>query len=190
MRRFYYFECTQNTLDAETGRQVHKVHYCVAISVCDKWIDGHPCEDFSQTQTFSGLRVRDALKNVYMWVFDDKINKETVFILSYLVENTDYPELLVSGGKILEICIKTCRSRFIDSCCFLLMPLSKFSDKFNLSDMVKCTFPHCFNTPNNYGYVGLLPALHYYETTILKESDCSNPIEWHGEHSSAEFFLT
>ena len=96
---FYDFECTQNTLDTETDPPVHKVNYCVAMSVCDKCTDDHPCEDCSQTQTFSGLEGRDALKDFCMWAFDDKINQEAVFIahngsnydshfiLSYLVEN-------------------------------------------------------------------------------------------------------
>ena len=66
-----------------------------------------------------------------MWAFDDKINKEVVFIayngsdydshfmLSYLVENIGYPEILANGGRILQMYIKTCESKFIDSCCFL-----------------------------------------------------------------------
>ena len=106
--------------------------------------------------------------------FGDKINQKAVFIthngsnydshfiLSHLVENTEYPELLANGGKILQMYIKTCESKFMDSCCFLSMPLSNFSDTFNLPDVVKGTFHHSFNTPNNYGYVGLLPALHNY----------------------------
>ena len=163
-------------MDAETDQPVHKVNYCVAMSVCDKCTDDHPCEDCSQTH---GLEVRD--EDFCMWAFDDKINQEAVFIahngsnydshfiLSYLVENTEYPELLANGGKILQMYIKACESKFIDSCCFLSIPLSKFSDTFNLPDVVKGTFPHCFNTPNNYGYVGLLPALHYYEPDGLKE---------------------
>ena len=103
---FYDFECTQNTLDAETDRPVHKVKYCGAMSACDKCTDDHPCEDCSQT--FIGLRGNFFGK----WACDDKINIDAVliahngsnydshFILSYLVENTEYPELLANGGKI------------------------------------------------------------------------------------------
>ena len=136
-----------------------------------------------------------------MWAFDDKINKDAVFIahngsnydshfiLSYLVENTEYPELLAKGGNILQMYIKACESKFIDSCCFLSMPLSKFSDIFNLPDVVKGTLTHCFNTPNNYGYVGLLRALHYYEPNGFKEPARSKLIKWHGEHSNDEFIF-
>ena len=136
-----------------------------------------------------------------MWAFDDKSNNEAVciahngntydshFILSYLVVNTEYPELLANGGNILQMYIKTCESKFIDSCCFLSMPLSKFSDTFNLPDVVKGAFPHCFNTPNNYGYVDLLPDLHYYEPNGLKEAARSKLIQWHSEHSNDEFIF-
>ena len=165
---------------------------------CDKCTDDKPCEDYSQTQTFNGLEGRYALKYFCMWAFDDKINQEAVFIahngsnydshfiLSYLVENTEHPELLVYGGKLLQMYIKTCESKFIDSCYFLSMPMGKF----NLTDVVKGTFPHCFNTPNNYGYVGLLPALYYYDPDGLKEPARSKLIKWHDKHSNDEFILT
>ena len=136
-----------------------------------------------------------------MWLFDDKINKHAIFIahngntynshftLFYLVGNTEYPVLLANGGKILQMYIKVCESKFIDSCCFLSMPLRKFSDTFNLSNVVKGTFHHCFNIPHNYGYVGLLPALHHYETDGLKEPARSKLIKWRGEHSNDEFIF-
>ena len=62
----------------------------------------------------------DALKDFCMWAFDDKINQDAVFIahngsnydshfiLSYLIENTEYPEILANGGKMLQMYIKTC----------------------------------------------------------------------------------
>ena len=117
-----------------------------------------------------------------MWEFDDKLNMEAVFIahngsnydshliMCYLVENTEYPELLANGGKILQMYIKAYESKFIDSCCFLSMPLSKFSDTFNLPVVVKGTFPYCFNTPNNYGYVGRNQLCTITNPTVLKNS--------------------
>ena len=56
---------------------------------------------------------------ICMWAFDDKIYNEAVFnahnginydshsIMSYRVDNTEYPELMANGGKILQMCIKT-----------------------------------------------------------------------------------
>ena len=110
--------------------------------------------------TFSGLKTNKEV----VFIVHNSSKYDSHFILSYLVENTEYPKLLAIGGNILQMYIKTCESKFIDSFCVLAMPLRKFSDTFNLPDVVKGTFPHCFNTPNNYGYVDLLPALHHYES--------------------------
>ena len=60
--RLYDCECTQNTLYTETDRLFHKVNYSIAMSACNKCMDGHPSEDCSQTQTLSGIRGRDAMK--------------------------------------------------------------------------------------------------------------------------------
>ena len=133
-----------------------------------------------------------------MSAFEGNINKEAVliahngcyydthFMWSYMVENTEYPELLANGGKILQMYINTCKSKFIDSCSFLSLSLSKFSKTFKL----KYTFPHCFNTPSTYyGYVGLLPALHYYEPGGLNDHIRSKLIQCHSEHSNDEFIF-
>ena len=199
---FYDFECTQNTLGAEIDRPVHKVNYCVAMSACDKCTDDHPCEDYSKNENIQRSQGQRCPQRFCMWQVDDKINMEAVFIehngsnydshltMSYLVENTKYTELLDNGGKILQMYTKTCEYKLIDSCCFLSMPLSKFSDTFNLPDVAKGTFPHCLNTRNNDGYADLLPALHYYEPDGLKEPARFRLIQWHGEHSNDEFILT
>ena len=131
-----------------------------------------------------------------MWAFDDKINKNVIFIahtdinhdshliLSYQVENTNYPERLGNGGKILQMYPKTCESKCIDSCCIMLMSLSKLGDTFNLPDEVKHTLPHCFNTNDYYGYVSQIPA---YESNGLNEPAGSKLIEWHDEYSNDEY---
>ena len=59
----------------------------------------------------------------------------------------------------------------------------------NLPNVVQGMFPHCFNKQNNYWYIGLLPALHYYEVDGLKEPLCSTLIKWHGEHSNDVFIF-
>ena len=64
----------------------------------------------------------------------------------------EYPEILANGEKMLEIKIKTVNSKLIDSCCFIAMPLSRFSDTFNIRH-TKGTFPHMFNVSDNFNYV-------------------------------------
>ena len=196
---FYDFECTQNTIDPVTGRPVHEVNYCIAMSVCDNCKDNESCQDCLPVHTFSGLGGENALYEFCKWAFDDPLNQGAVFIahngsgydvnfiLSYLIEQTEYPTMIANGGKILEMYVKTCKAKFIDSCCFLSMPLSRFSDTFNLPNVVKGTFPHLFNTRHNYKYVGPLPDLHYYGPDGLKEPARTNLIDWHNDHANDEF---
>ena len=54
-------------------------------------------------------------------------------------------------GKLLEMKIKTGNAKLIDSCCFITLPLSRFSDIFNISH-TKGAFPHMFNISDNYNY--------------------------------------
>ena len=105
------------------------------------------------------------LTNFVSGFFDHPVNEGAVFIahnssnyhahfiLSYLITNGEYPEILANGGKLLEMKINTRNAKLIDSCCFISMPLSRFSDIFNIP-RTKGTFPHMFNVSDNYNYVG------------------------------------
>ena len=195
---FYDFECTQNTIDTETKRPVHEVNYCIAMSICDKCPDDGSCDDCLPVHTFSGLGGQNALENFCKWAFDHPANEGAVFIahnssnydahfiLSYLITNGEYPEILANGGKLLEMKIKTRNAKLIDSCCFIAMPLSRFSDTFNIPH-TKGTFPHMFNVSDNYNYVGPLPALRYYDPNGMKEPLRTQLIEWHKAHENDVF---
>ena len=105
---------------------------------------------------FSRLGGQNALEKNCKWAFDFPVNEGEVFIahnisnydahfiLSYLITNGEYPEILANGGMVLEMKIKTRDAKLIDSCCFIAMSLSRFSDTFNIPH-TKGTFPHMFN---------------------------------------------
>ena len=196
---FYDFECTQNDIDPESNRLIHRVNYCICMCICDKCVNG-PCDRCSEVKTFSGLDKDDALYNFCVWALDDSVNEntkfiahnssgyDTHFILSYIVnQGRSYPEIVTNGGKILKLGIKSKNIEFIDSFLFLSMPLSKFSDTFNLPNITKGTFPHLFNVPDNYNYNGPLPDLVYYGVDNMKEPSRSALIKWHTEHNHDNF---
>ena len=194
---FYDFESTQNTIDNDTGRYVHVVNYCVAMSVCHRCEADEPC-DTCKIHTFSGLNGRNALNDFCAWAFDSPENRGATFIahngsnydqhflLSYLIDNAEYPSMLANGCKLMEMKIKTCKARLIDSCCFLSMPLNKFSETFNIPH-VKGTFPHLFNKSENYGYVGKLPDISFYDPDGMKEPARTQFIKWHNAHANDAF---
>ena len=79
------------------------------------------------------------------------------FIMNYMVKNGCKPDTLIRrGGKILHMSRKASGIRFIDSLSFIAIPLSKFSQTFQL-DWPKGDFPHLFNHPDNEDYEGPLP---------------------------------
>ena len=63
--------------------------------------------------------------------------------------------------------------RFIDSYLFFQSPLSSLSGMFNLKNLygieAKGNFPHRFNRPENYDYIGPMPDIEYYEIDRMNE---------------------
>ena len=146
--------------------------------MCNKCPDDGSCDNCLPVHTFSGLGGQNAFENFCKWAFDHPVNEGTVFITqnssnfdthviySYLITTGGNPEIRDNGGKLLEIKIKTGNAKLIDRC-FFTMPLSRFSDIFNIPH-TKGTFPHVFNVSGNYNYVGPLPALQYYDPDGMK----------------------
>ena len=105
------------------------------MSICDKCPDDGSCDDCLPVHTFSGLGGQNALDKFCTWAFDHSVNEGAVliahnisnedahFILSYLITNGEYPEIMANGGKLLEIKIKTGNAKLIDSRCFIAMSL-------------------------------------------------------------------
>ena len=133
------------------------------MTICDKCPDDGSCDDCLPVHTFSELGGQNALEFFCKWAFDNLVNEGEVFIahnssnyvahfiLSYLITNGEYPKILANGGKLLEMKIKTHNVNLIDSCSFIAMPSSRFSDTFNIPH-TKGTLPHMFNVSDNYYY--------------------------------------
>ena len=166
---------------------VLNVKYVILISTLVNCLPVH---------AFSGLGGQNAREMLCKWTFDHPVNEGAVliahnssnynahFILPYLITNGEYPEILVNGGQLLEIKIKTGNAKLIDSCCFIAMPLSRFSDTFNILH-TKGTFPSMFNVSDNYN--GPLPGLKYYDPNGIYGPLRTQLIEWHKAHKNYVF---
>lgn len=86
-----------------------------------------------------------------------------VFIVNYIIKSflpiDSLPQILICGTKILSIQFR--KTKIIDSYSFLPIALSEFSNTFNLKE-TKGFFPHKFNHPSNYNYIGPYPSPVYY----------------------------
>ncbi len=68
---------------------------------------------------------------------------------------------LARGNKFLEIALS--KVRFRDSMCFLVGGLANLAKSYFPNDNVrKGDFPHVFNKPENFGYVGDVPPKEFY----------------------------
>ena len=86
---------------------------------------------------------------------------------------------LTVGAKVLSF--KSGPLTFIDSLCFLPIPLEDFTSTFNLISVKKGFFPHLFNTPENQNYVGRIPDLEFYDANSMMPSKKEELIIWHNE---------
>ncbi len=195
---FYDFETYQDVPRVNQIGRTHVPNYAVAMSYCSNCKDV-PCCQCKQTHVFSGLDGDDVLKEFCLWATSNDLNRNTTFIahnakgydshliLNYLVAEGNEPRLTLQGGKILCLELKGWNIKFIDSLSFLCMPLSNFSATFNLPLVTKGTFPHSFNKPQNYNYVGKLPDLEHFEPDSLKPKQRADLLEWHAAHKNDPF---
>ena len=88
-------------------------------------------------------------------VFHNLKGFDGMFILHELYhQQPEVVDQLTVGAKVLSF--KSGPFKFIDSLCFLPMPLASFPSTFNLTELKKEFFPHLFNTPTtNSTWVGL-----------------------------------
>lgn len=91
---------------------------------------------------------------------------------------------LTVGAKVLSFCSGPLS--FKDSLCFLPMPLTAFTNTFNLTELKKGFFPHAFNTPDHQTYVGPIPDLSFYEPDGMSETKKAELEAWHAQQVQNE----
>ena len=111
-------------------------------------------------------------------VFHNLKGFDDMFILHELYQQQrEVADQLTVGTKVLSF--KSGPLKFIDSLCFLPMPLASFPSTFNLTELKKGFFPHLFNTPDNQQYVGRIPDLEFYDTDDMMAKRKEELTHWH-----------
>ena len=105
---------------------------------------------------------------------------DSMFIIHELYDQQRSVEnQLTLGAKVLSF--KSGPLTFIDSLCFLPMPLASFASTFNLTELKKGFFPHLFNTPDNQNYVGRIPDLEFYDPDGMMAEKKEELHQWHSD---------
>ena len=122
-------------------------------------------------------------------VFQNLKGLDGRFILHELYqEQREVVDQLTVGAKVLS-----CKSgpvKFIDSLCFLPMPLASFPSTFNLTELKNGFFPHLFNTPDHQQYVGRIPDLAFYDPDgmIAKKKEVRRNVTFHFEQEMIDYW--
>ena len=113
-------------------------------------------------------------------VFHNLKGFDSMFILHELYQQQrEVADQLTVGAKVLSF--KSGPVKFIDSLCFLPMPLASFPSTFNLTELKKGFFPHLFNTPDHQQYVGRIPNLEFYDPDGMMAKKKDELTHWHAD---------
>lgn len=194
---FYDFECVQDTpFPDDPTKFEHKPNLCVAQTACNICLD-----ELSSLQDCQNCGVRshtfktdDVVEEFMKFIagIDKKFKQVTIlahnmqgydghFCLRYMYQHKNVwylneNSLIMNGTKILKI--KIDRFTFLDSLNFFMVPLAKLPKMFNLED-VKGYYPHYFNTPQNFNYVGAIPDAKFYSPDTMKPKARKEFMEWY-----------
>jgi hypothetical protein len=82
----------------------------------------------------------------------------------------------MNGLKIMSM--KFEHMTFLDSICFLPLPLRKLPEAFGLTS-TKLYYPYFFNTRENLDYIGPIPDISFYGTNEKSVSERKEFIVWY-----------
>ncbi|XP_068993909.1 uncharacterized protein [Neodiprion pinetum] len=194
---FYDFETQQcETVDGDATTNIHVPNLCVAQQVCTQCIHdpdiSNGCsacglvrefvfrrEPVKELVDFATRPVQDFARIVC--IAHNAKGFDAQFILRHMVERDgNPPQVILSGSKI--IMLETGHTRFLDSLAYMPMALSALPKAFGLpTTSVKGVFPHLFNTPENVGYVGPLPAAKFYSPDTMSSDARAEFYSWYNE---------
>ena len=99
------------------------------------------------------------------------------FLLAYVHSRGVKPKLILAGRKIM--CLDAFGVRFVDSLNFFPMALSKLPKAFGVEELRKGYFPHLFNVPQSWEYIGPMPDADYYGPEQMSTSARQEFLSWY-----------
>jgi hypothetical protein len=140
----------------------------------------------------------DVVDKCCRFIFSDKFRNYTFYahnaksydaqpIIKWLVRQSIAPKIVYNGQKIMQLKVQKLNIRIHDSFLHLSEPLSKLPETWGLTHH-KGAFPHGFNHPSNYTYVGPYPDKKYYGYHQMTFEERKEFDKWYrttdGKHST------
>ena len=92
----------------------------------------------------------------------------------------------MNGGKIMSLDVPTFDIKFRDSYSFCPQSLASWPKTFGLTDVVKGTFPHRFNRPENWNKVMPFPTVEHFGIETMRSPQKSEFSEWYEAEKCAK----
>lgn len=179
---FFDFECTQ-----ENGN--HEVTHCVfQLYDGEEHLFKPTCGQELSTVLDEFCEFLFGLKKFrgYTVMAHNGQGYDFHFILQWCLSRGQKPSFIIRNGQKIKS-MSVMGVRFLDSLCFLTMPLSSIPKTFGISELRKGFFPHLFNKRENFGYVGPLPEKHFYMDCEMGGKTHSSFQKWYKEQDGKTF---
>ncbi|KAL3984299.1 histone H2B [Sarotherodon galilaeus] len=174
---FYDFETFVN----ETGEHT-------PFLVCTKALDGKSwnCVGEDCAEKFLAHFRRPLFKGCIFIAHNAK-GFDGYLILSRMAKQGLKPHLIMQGSKLISFTDPDFNQRYMDSSCFLPMPLSGIPKAMGFSDSVKGFFPHSFSSRETLKYVGPYPPPSAYSIERMTTKGRDDFYKWYDSVSSGTF---
>ncbi|CAI5684871.1 unnamed protein product, partial [Oreochromis niloticus] len=172
--------------DFETFVDDHGEH--TPFLVCTKTSDGKSwnCQGEDCAEKFLAHFRRPLFKGSIFIAHNAK-GFDAYIILRAMVKQGLKPKLIMQGSKVISFTDADFNQRYIDSSCFLPMPLSAIPKAMGFSDSVKGFFPHSFSSRETLKYVGPYPPPSAYSLERMTTQGRHDFYKWYHSVSSGTF---
>ena len=174
--------CCDECYDNENNKKTSEI--CSFCGQGDKVFTGQNCVKNFGDFIYKDLAVTAEKKKSKVIVFAHNLKGyDGHFIFRDLFDRKYKPEPIMTGSKIMMIDVGNVR--FIDSLNLFQMPLSNLPKSFGFESIaLKGYFPHKFNIPENYNYIGKIPNKEFFDPELMNPSAQEKFFKWHQDQES------
>ena len=167
--KYIYFD-----YEAEQSEGIHNVMYGIAM-----YNDSDEVFEFEDNDSFCEWLFTEEHKG-YSVIAHNGRGYDFQFILRWIYTKSAYkPFVIYAGSKVMTFSVgQGMDIRFVDSLNFLTMRLADFPKTFGITEMKKGYFPHFFNIPENYDYVGEIPDKHFFGANAMTSTGKATFSKW------------
>ncbi|XP_074596429.1 uncharacterized protein LOC141857628 [Brevipalpus obovatus] len=174
-------------------------NYCISSETCNKIYD--PCPFCGEgTSIFWGLQCIETFTDHLYHSLAPKVEKEKGYITVFAHNGKGYdfhfilrdlfkrsfksPDVMMNGNKIMHIQIGNVA--FVDSLLFFGQSLASLPKAFGIANkVIKGFFPHDFNQPGNWDYIGPYPDQKFFKPEMMKMEIFNEFNSWYREKTQS-----